>query len=55
MNPLRDLLVRLRRWLRKGPAELRNSEVRARFWSEVHEGESEAAAASKPEPPAPQA
>ena len=46
-NDLRDMLVRLWRWSRKGAAERRVAKARARFWAGVREGEREAEAHSR--------
>jgi hypothetical protein len=39
---LRGVLERLWRWSQKSPAERRAARTRARFWTEVREGEREA-------------
>ncbi len=45
---LREVLVRLWQWSRKGAAERRAASARARFWAGVREGEREAEARSRP-------
>jgi hypothetical protein len=45
---LRGVLAGLWRWLRKGHDERRVAAARARFWSEVREGEREAEAHVRP-------
>jgi hypothetical protein len=50
---LRYALWRLFRWSQKSPAEQRAARARARFWTEVREGQREAEARSRPEPTTP--
>jgi hypothetical protein len=45
---LRRELWRLWRLSQRGPDERRAAKVRARFWAEVHEGQREAEARSRP-------
>ncbi len=48
-DPLRRALLDIWRRLAQGRSERRSAELRARFWSEVREGEREAEAAAVPE------
>jgi hypothetical protein len=44
---MRQLLARLWRWSQRGRAERRAAEARARFWTELREGQREAEAHSR--------